>query len=175
MKKSEKILFVQNLAEKIKEAKGITLIDYQGLNVSQINELRDKVKKAGATLNVVKNKLLQKALVKAGIKVDQEIKNPTALVLATQDEISPLKAILTTINSLDMAKFKFGWLGQKQLESEELKKLALLPSHPQLLLQLTNVLAYPIRKLAYNLNYNQQKLVIVLSEMKKKVEGGDKS
>jgi len=173
MKKSQKILFVQGLAEEIKSAKGITLVDYQGLNVSQVNELRNSVKSAGAGLVVVKNRLLRKALIKAGIKINQEIKNPTALVLSTQDEISPLKAIFTTIKKLGIAKFKFGWLGEKQLESEELEKLALLPSREQLLMQLTATLAYPTRKLAYNLNYNCQKLMIVLNEIKKKSKGGD--
>lgn len=168
MKKSEKIFFVQDLTAKLKEAKGITLIDYQGLTVSQINKLREKVKEAGATLNVVKNRLLKRALLKAGIKQDEEITSPTALILAQKDEIGPLKAILESFRQFELPKFKFGFLGSDRIEAERLTQLAQLPSRDQLLAQLTATLAYPTKKLVYNLNFNQQKLVLILSKLKVK-------
>ena len=171
MKKSEKIYFVQDLTAKLKEAKGIALVDYQGLTVSQINKLRQKVKKTGATLSVVKNRLLRRALNGAGLKVEGEIAGPTALVLSEKDEISPLKAIWEFAHSFELPKFKFGFLEQKRVEGEELQKLATLPSRDQLLGQLTATLAYPSRKLIYSLNFNRQKLILVLSQIKK---GGEK-
>jgi len=147
MKRSEKIFFVQDLTARLKEAKEIVLIDYQGLNVSQLNKLREKIKQVGGDLKVVKNRLLQKALMAAGFATQKEIEGPTGLILTNQDEISPLKVILETSNLLGLPKFKFGFLGQKKLESEEWRRLANLPSRQQLLTQLRATLVCPYRSL----------------------------
>jgi len=164
MKKTEKIYFVQDLIQRLKEAKGIALVDYQGLTVSQINKLREKIREAGANLNVVKNRLLKRALLKAGLKIEKEIEGPTALILSQKEEISSLKAIWEFAKSFELPKFKFGFIDGTRLEPEKLIQLAQLPSYNQLLAQLTTTLAYPSRKLIYNLNFNRERLVIILSQ-----------
>ena len=174
MKKSEKIYLVQDLIERLKQAKGVTLVDYQGLTVSQVNKLRQKIKQADASFEVIKNRLLKRALNQTNLKVKQEITGSTALILANKDEIGPLKAILESIRQFELPKFKFGFLNQSRLESQELEKLAVLPSCEQLLAQLTATLAYPARKLVYSLNYNRQKLVVALTKIKNTFpKGGD--
>ena len=57
-----KIFAVQDLTEKLKAAKAVALIDYQGLTAEQIAELRRKVKEAGGFIQVVKNTLISRAL-----------------------------------------------------------------------------------------------------------------
>lgn len=171
MKKSEKIFFVQDLTARLKEAKGIVLVDYQGLTVSQINKLRQKIKEVGANLQVVKNRLLKRALLGAGLKIEGEIKKPTALILSERSETSPLKAVWEFARQFDLPKFKFGFLEGERLEAEKLIQLAQLSSREQLLSQLTTTLAYPGRKLVYNLNFNRQRLVMILNQIKK---GGEK-
>ncbi|PJE67437.1 50S ribosomal protein L10, partial [Candidatus Shapirobacteria bacterium CG10_big_fil_rev_8_21_14_0_10_40_9] len=60
MKKQEKIFAVQDLKERLKEAKAVILTDYRGLTVPQMNDLRLLVKKAGGQILVVKNTLLER-------------------------------------------------------------------------------------------------------------------
>ena len=166
MKKSEKISFVQNLIKELETAKMAILLDYRGLTSLQINKLRANLQKAGGELAVVKNRLLKRALESAGRKIEAQIEGPTALLLSPAEDISLLKAVLREINTLGLPKFKFGFLGTQKFGGEELQRLALLPSRNQLLAQLANLLAYPPRKLVYNLNFNNLKLIILISKFK---------
>jgi large subunit ribosomal protein L10 len=156
MKKAEKVFFVQNLVGELKEAKLVALLDYRGLTVGQINELRQKIRSSGGKLAVVKNRLLARALGTIGVKMAEEIEGPTALVLAPSEDVSLLKTI-------GLPKFKFGFLGKERLAGEELQRLATLPGREQLLGQLIGLLAYPTAKLIYNLNFDRQRLIALLS------------
>lgn len=166
MKRSEKISFVQNLIKELETAKMAILLDYRGLTSLQINKLRANLRKAGGELAVVKNRLLKRALESSGRKMEAQIEGPTALFLSGGEDISLLKTIWREINVLGVAKFKFGFLDSQKFSGEELQRLALLPSRNQLLAQLVGVLAYPSRKLVYDLNFNSQRLLVILKKLK---------
>jgi len=166
MKKQEKITFVQNLTRELGEAKLVVLLDYRGLTVGQINDLRQKIRSAGGKLAVVKNRLLQRTLAALGLKINEEIAGPTALVFSPGEEISLLKVILGQAKLVGLPKFKLGFLGQEFLAGADLQRLAALPAREQLLGQLAGLLAYPTGKLIYNLNFNRQKLINLLRQVK---------
>ena len=168
-----KILAVQELTEKLKTAKAVALIDYQGLTAEQIANLRKKVKEAGGLIQVVKNTLLVRALAQLGISLDQELTGPTAVVFANEDEISPLKLIKETAKEFEKPEFKLGVYQGKLLSKEKVQQLTELPSRETLLAQLAADLANPLSRLIFDLKYHQTKLVLVLKQLTQK--GGEKS
>ena len=168
MKKQEKIFEVENLTAKVKEAKSVVVADYRGIKVSQMNQLRDKVREIGGELQVVKNNLFYRALDQNNYEIEKtKLDGPSLALFANGDEVSPLKALATFGKTLSLLPFKIGFIAGKVYFAEELNKLATLPAKLDLQAKLVGFLASQPSRLAYALNYNLQKFVIVLSKIKK--------
>jgi len=172
MSKQSKVYEVENLTESLKSAKSAALIDYQGLDASQNNQLRQNIKDAGGSMQVAKNTLITRALEKLNIKLENKLSGPTALVLSKEDLISPLKAVKEMSDELEKPKFKFGLLGEEFLPLEKVKKLVNLPKKKTLHSMLVNGLNAPLVRLINALQFNQRKLVLILKQIAKK-KGGE--
>lgn len=169
MKKSEKVFEVENLAAKIKEAKSVTLADYRGITVAQITALRDKVRAIGGELQVVKNTLFTRALKEAGVKdPSSPLTGPTLVLFANDDEIAPLKTLAVFGKQANLLALKLGFMADKILSGEELNRLASLPTKLELQAKLVGMLASQPSRLVYSLNWNLQKLVLVINGIKNK-------
>lgn len=166
-----KIFAVQDLTEKLKAARAVALIDYQGLTAEQIAELRRKIKEAGGSVQVIKNTLISRALAQLGISLDQKLTGPTAIVFANEDEVSPLKLVDETAKQFEKPEFKLGVYQGKLLTKDRLQQLVQLPSRETLLAQIVGGLANPLSRLVYSLKFNQTKLVLVLKQIAEK--GGE--
>ena len=163
-----KLLAVDNLAEKIKQAKALILADYSGLNVSQINALRREIKKTGGEFEVVKNTLLR--LAAKDFQLPAFFKGPTACLWLYQEDVAPLKALYTFIKKTELPKIKFGFWEGQEITLERIKELADLPGLEELKAKIVAVLQSPLCGLVYGLNGNLQKLVYIL-----KMKGGEEN
>lgn len=166
-------MFVQDLAQRIKEAKSLVLVDYQGLPVKQQEKLREAVRAAGGKFLVVKNTLLKLALKESGVKEKFEEKafqGPTALVVAQEDGLSPLQALGRFIQEFDLPKIKVGIIGGSLQAPEDLLTLSRLPGREVLLGQLVGLLEAPLSQMLMTLNSNAQKLVYTLENKSKGVK-----
>lgn len=172
MPTQRKIFTVANLGEKFKQAKGLVLSDYSGLNVSQMNELRQLVLQAGGEFEVVKNTLLNLAAKNAKVTIAPEaLQMPTAALWLYENQIKPLKAFFQFVDQNLSPKPKFGLVEGMAITVERLKELASLPTKKELQAKLTATLKSPLFGLNQVLNWNQQKLVFVL----KSIKGGEKN
>lgn len=177
MKKQEKIFTVQNLAEKLKDVKMVTLADYRGLTVSQMGQIRDLVRKDGGEITVIKNTLLKRALQEAGLlpadkdltDEDLGLTGPTAVVIAYEDELAPLKAIANFSKINGLPTFKIGILEGQLIAKEDIERLSRLPDKQDLQIKLVGLLSSPAFRLVQVLSANQGKLLYIL---KTKVERG---
>ena len=101
-------------------------------------------------------------------KVDSALQNPTAALFVYDDVIAPLKQIAKTLKLLGLPTIKFGILDNQALTSDQLLKLAMLPSRAVLLAQVVSGLKSPIFGLHRALSWNFQKLVMTLSAIQQK-------
>jgi len=169
MKKSQKFFTVDNLKEKVKQAKGLVLTDYSGLKVEQINQLRAEIKKTGGEYEVVKNTLLKMAAKESNINLeDNLLEGATAALWLYNEDLAPLKTLDTFIKKNELPKVKFGFWGRDLLDEDKFKELANLPNQEQLRGKLVGILKSPLFGLAYNLKGNLYKLVYIL-----KAKGGE--
>jgi len=169
MAQQDKVYTVQNLMEKLKQAKAVVLTDYHGLNVGQMAELRQKVKKTGGEFEVVKNTLLDRAAKEIQVEIEPAVlQGPTAVLWAYEDQISPLKTLMNFTQANDLPKIKFGLLDQIATPIERIKQLASLPSQEELRAKLVMTLQTPLSGLHQALNWNLNRLVFVL-----KAKGGE--
>lgn len=180
MPTQKKIAIVENISKKLDQATSFFLTDYRGLTHQQLESLRRSLKKVTAEYLIVKNTLFKLALKKTTNTKIKELKNeskqilekqlnlPTAVFLTLKDEISAIKVLAECIKKIQLPKIKIGFFSNHLVSEEDFKKLACLPGKNDLLAQLVMRLKSPIYGLHYGLNWNLQRLVIVLDNVKGK-------
>jgi large subunit ribosomal protein L10 len=133
----------------LQESEAIVLTEYTGLNMTQIDELRSKVREAGGEFHVLKNTLAKRAFANVGWDAPEDyFIGSTAIGVALEDPPGIAKAIADTAKDLDFIKIKGGFMGAKIMSSEEIKTLAELPPLPVMQAQLLGVLMAPASKLS---------------------------
>lgn len=139
------------------------VVDYQGLKVGPITELRKRLHKAGAELHVVKNSIFRIAAKEAGLAdLTGTLAGQLAVVTGRQDVSGAAKVLKTFSAEFEKPKLKFGYLNNQRLENKDLLTLADLPSIEVLRGKLLGVLNAPATKLVQLLNTPATQLARVL-------------
>ena len=139
------------------------VVDYQGLKVGPITELRKRLGRAGAEMHVVKNSIFRIAAKEAGVgDLGGALLGQLAVVTGQRDISNAAKAIRTFASEFDKPKFRFGFLNNRRLEAGDLVTLADLPPLEQLRGKLLGLLQAPATKLAVLLNTPANQLARVL-------------
>ena len=139
------------------------VVDYQGLKVGPITELRKRLNKAGADMHVVKNSIFRIAAKEAGVAdLTGALAGQIAVVTGRQDVSSAAKVLKTFSAEFEKPKLKFGYLNNQRLESKDLIVLADLPSIEVLRGKLLGLLNTPATNLVRLLNTPATQLARVL-------------
>ncbi len=155
---SEKILNqkkeeVSKLAAEMKDAKLILLVDYRGINVTDVTNLRTNLRNVNAKYAVIKNNITRRALAECGIEeLNDQLVGPTAIIMSDEDYLEPAKAIYNFAKNNDYYKIKGGVIEGKVMTAEEIITLAKLPSRETLLSMLAGALLGNISKVAVALD-----------------------
>ena len=151
--KAEKQENVTALATKLKRSPTVYVTDFTGLNVARITDLRRKLRAAGVEYVVVKNTLALRAFGEAQLTgLDAHLAGPTALVLAGADPVAAAKVLSDFAREHAQPAIKIGLVDGKAVTPEQVKRLALLPSKPELLAQLGGALQAPLASFVGALN-----------------------
>ena len=171
-RKEQKIEQVDLLIEKLKKAKVAVLTDYRGLKVSQIQELRGKLRGGDVEYRVVKNTLARRAAEAAGVPALQsELKGPVAIAFGYADLGVPAKLINEFVRATRLKLEVVGGLVEGRVfSSEQVKQLADLPSRESLIAQLLGTLQSPVGQLVGIMQTPVQQLVGVLNAYKERLE-----
>lgn len=160
----EKQVIVQEIAEKITNAKSVVITDYRGLNVSEVTELRKQLREAGVEYKVLKNTMVRFAAEKAGIEgLNDILKGPTAVAFGLEDAVSPAKVLVDFAKDHEALEIKAGVLDNNVLSIEEVKNLAEIPPREVLLSMVLRGMQGPISGFVNVLQGNIRNLVYVLS------------
>ena len=152
---SEKVLNqkkeeVTKLAEKIKEAKVELLTDYRGISVSDVTDLRTKLRNSSVEYKVIKNNITRRALAECNIEgLDDVLEGPTAVIMGNNDYLDACKTIYEYAKENDFYKIKGGIIDGKVVSVDEIITLAKLPSKETLIGMLAGALLGNISKLAF--------------------------
>jgi large subunit ribosomal protein L10 len=146
------------------------VVDYQGLKVGPITELRKRLGKAGAEMHVVKNSIFRIAAKEAGIPdLGGTLAGQLAVVTGQKDVSVAAKVVKTFASEFEKPKIKFGYLNNQRLESQVIVALADLPSLDVLRARLAGLINTPATRLAQILNTPASQLARVI---KAKAEKG---
>jgi large subunit ribosomal protein L10 len=139
------------------------VVDYQGLKVGPITELRKRLGKNGAEMHVVKNSIFRIAAKQAGVAdLSGTLTGMMAVVTGQRDISATAKVLKTFTSEFEKPKIKFGFLGSQRMELNEILVLADLPSIEVLRGKLLGVLQAPATKLVQLLNTPATQLARVL-------------
>lgn len=145
----EKKQIVSEISTKLRESQSTVVVDYRGLNVTQVTELRKQLREAGVEFKVYKNKLAKRATAEVELTdLDEQLVGPTAIAFSIDDIIAPARIIHTFAKKHEKLEIKAGVLEGKVVSAEEVKALAELPSREGLLSMLLSVLQAPMRNFA---------------------------
>jgi len=154
--KAKKHEVVADVADLLKESKLTVVAQYQGTTVKTIQQLRKDAKGNGTRVNVVKNRLVIKALEQAGKEVDTSaLKGQLLYAFNSEDEVAPAQ-ILNTFAKTNPSIVFVGAItaDNKFMTADEVKALAVLPSKTQLIAGVINTLQSPVRGVMGGLSGN---------------------
>lgn len=138
------------------------VVDYTGLKVGPMTELRKRLNKAGAEIHVVKNSIFKLAAKEAGVPEMGTLVGQLAVVTGQKDISAASKVIKTFSSEFEKPKIKFGFLNNQRLEMKDIVSLADLPSIEVLRGKLLGVFQAPATKLVALLNTPATQLARVL-------------
>ena len=145
-KKAEQVAIV---AEKMKAAASIVVVDSRGLTVDQDTVLRRNLRESGVEFKVIKNSILSRAAEEAGL---EDLKGlfvgPSAVAFSNEDVIAPAKILNDFAKNADALEIKGGAIEGAVASKEEILALATLPNREGLLSMLLSVLQAPVRNVA---------------------------
>ena len=147
---AKKETLVQAAAEKFESAASVVIVDYRGLTVEEVTNLRKQLRDAGVEMKVIKNSILSRAAKKVGLDgLDEVLTGPTAVAFSNDDVVAPAKIIDEFAKDAKALEIKGGVIEGKVSSVEQITALAKLPNREGLLSMLLSVLQAPVRNVAY--------------------------
>ena len=148
MNREEKTELLNMLHEVFSNAESVVITEYLGLTVAEADELRNKVRDAGASLRVTKNRIARLAVKDTKFEGLADLfKGPVAMAYAN-DPIAACKACVEFAKNNEKLVIVGGALSDKALTLDEIKALAAIPSMDELRAKLVGLLQAPAAKLA---------------------------
>jgi len=174
--RDQKAAAIAEIADQIKESDAVFAVDYRGISVAQIGELRGKLRDADATFRVVKNTLTERAADQSDAEALKALlEGPTALTFVRGDAAAAAKAIADyqRVTGGELLAFKGGLMNGDVLDAAQITAISKLPSREVLYGQLVGVVAAPITGLARGLNALLSGVAVALGGVLEKKQSGE--
>ena len=174
MNRDQKAVAIEEIAGRIDESEAIFAVDYRGISVAQVAELRAKLREADAVFKVVKNSLTERAADKVDAEALKDfLTGPTALTFVRGDAAVAAKALADYGRSIQLLPFKGGLMEGAALDADQIRALSRLPSREVLYGQLVGVVASPVSGLVRTLAALLGGLAVALGQVREKKESGE--
>ena len=144
---------VQAIADDIKDAASVVLVDYRGLTVAQDTELRKQLREAGIIYKVCKNTMMKRAFEGTDFAaLDEHLEGPSAIAISKDDATAPARILCKFAKDAKALELKAGVIEGTVYDVAGLTELSKIPSREELLSKLLGSLQSPITNLARVLN-----------------------
>lgn len=148
---------VNDIVEQIKSSESVVLFQYQGLTVSDLSDLRKKLREANAVVKVYKNTLLKRALDDQNISFEGFLEGPNAILFG-KNLLEPIKVISDFAKDHEKLDIRIGIISGNVADLATIKEYASIPSYEGLLTMLCRGMMEHVNKLAIGLNQYAENL-----------------
>lgn len=164
---------VQRYEEGMASAQHLFLIEFKGISVPQVTELRDRVRESGGEYVVVKNRLALRAIAGHALEsLKDHFQGPTAVAWSQDDPVSLAKALTEFAKNAPVIEFKAGLVDGAAISAEQVKEIAALPTREELISKLVFLLASPVTRLVRTLAAVPREFVTVLDQVAHRKDQG---
>ncbi|RVU53974.1 50S ribosomal protein L10 [Anaerosphaera multitolerans] len=158
-----KTQLVEEIKEKIQSAQSIVLVNYRGLDVAEVTELRSQYREANVDYKVYKNTMMRRAFEELGYDdISEFLKGPSAVAFSMEDAVAAAKITSKFAEEHEELEIKSGIVDGKIITKEEIQDLAKLPAREVLIAQVLGGLNAPLQGFVNVLNGNIRGLAVVL-------------
>lgn len=148
---------VNEIKEKFQNASSVVVFDYRGLTVSEVTELRRKLRESDSSFKVYKNTLTKRALNDLNIDIHSHFEGPSAISFSN-DALAPIKVLSEFAKKHEALELKVGLIDGKITDTNELSQLATIPDRQTLLTMLAAGLIGTVKDLSICLDLYSKKL-----------------
>lgn len=146
---AKKAEIVKQTVDLINAAESAIVVDYRGLTVAEVTDLRKQLRDAGVQMSVIKNKILDRAVEGTDYEdLKSTFVGPTAVAFSNEDPIAPAKILKKFADDHDALEIKGGFIEKNIKTLDEINEYATMPSREDLLSMLASALQDPMRKIA---------------------------
>lgn len=163
---------VADIKEKLHSAQAVVLLDYRGLTVAEVTELRNQCRKAGVEYVVLKNTMIELAAKELGIEgLDPFLKGPTAVAFGMEDPVAPAKVLTEFIKKVKKTEIKCGLVDGRLIDVKGVQALAELPPKEVLIAKMMGSMNAPITNFVGVLSATLRSLVYAIDAVRKQKAG----
>tara|TARA_B100000989_G_scaffold239327_1_gene186219 strand:+ start:2020 stop:2529 length:510 start_codon:yes stop_codon:yes gene_type:complete len=168
MNRAEKVNFVSEFSNLLSNTNFVLVTQYKGLSVEEISSLRKQAREKNTSFKVTKNSLAKRALKNTNYeKLEQLFIGPTAVAFS-EDPVSAAKVLYDFSKDNEKLKIIGGAMGTKELDIDEIKKLASLPSMETIRANLVGLISSPLSNIVSLLNEPSSKIVRLINSKQQK-------
>jgi len=162
---------VAEIQEKLQQSTLVVFTDYRGLNVEEINDLRNRLRQPGLEIKVLKNTMMGFALDNLGLgAMRTDIIGPNAVMFSAGDPVEPSRILNEFAKTHKKFEVKVGILEGKPISADNVRDLAELPSREVLVATVLGTMQAPITSFVRVLNANITGLAQVLDQIREQKE-----
>lgn len=170
MNKSEKTEFVSQISSNLKESTAVFLIDYHGVDVEDINNIRGKFKEADVTYKVYKNTLFKRAIDEVGgyDEFNPLLEGMTGFIFTGENYVSAAKIVNDFFKDKKKFAFKGCYIESDFFGSDQLEAIASMPTKDEIMSGIVRAVAAPATGIVGAINAVMRDIVTLVDEISKK-------